>query len=58
MEKSRKSVESPSDSREGLVKNCSGMPPTKSAAEILDSNTPPNRPAEDSTKGLGSAMKD
>lgn len=48
------SVMSPSDSREGLVKNCDGMPPTMSVDEIWKSNMPPNYPAKNSVETRGS----
>lgn len=47
-----KGVHSPSN-REETIQNCGGMPPKKSAEEILDNNQPPKRYAEDSTKGIG-----
>lgn len=52
-----KSVKSPSDSREGLVANCDGMPPTMSVEEIFKANMPPDYPAKNSVETRGS-MKD
>ena len=39
---SEKSTQSPARDK-SLIKNLGGMPPKKTAAEILDSNTPPAR---------------
>lgn len=49
-----KSVMSPSDSREGLVKNCGSMPPTLDCKEIFAENTPPDRAAGNSVETRGS----
>ena len=52
-EKSEKGqVHSPAN-REQVIANAGGLPPKKSAEEILNSNTPPKRYAADSTTGLG-----
>lgn len=47
-----KGVSSPSN-REETISNCGGMPPKKTAEYILDNNQPPDRPAKDSTVGIG-----
>lgn len=47
-----KGVSSPSN-REETIANCGGMPKKMTAEAILDSNTPPDRPAKDSTVGIG-----
>lgn len=52
------SVESPSDSREGLIKNCDGMPPTMSVEEIFKANMPPDYPAKNSVDTRGSRGED
>lgn len=51
------SVKSPSDSREGLVANAGGMPPTMSVEEIFKANTPPTYPAKNSVETRGSMGK-
>lgn len=47
-----KGVHSPSN-REQTIANSGGMPKTMTAQQILDSNQPPKRYAEDSTTGVG-----
>lgn len=51
------SVESPSNSIEGVNKNCGGLPPTMDVKEIFAANTPPKTPAKNSTEGLGEQSK-
>lgn len=48
------SVESPSDSREGLTKNCGGFPPTLEPKAIWAAHEPPDHPAENSVESRGS----
>lgn len=48
------SVKSPSDSREGLVANCDGMPETWSVEETFKNNMPPEYPAKNSVETRGS----
>lgn len=45
-------VSSPSN-REETISNSGGMPQTRSADWVLDNNEPPDRPAKDSTTGIG-----
>lgn len=52
--KSKASVESPSDSREGLAKNLGGMPPVLDVKEIWEEATPPDHPARGSVTTMGS----
>lgn len=53
-EKSKASVKSPVDSREGTIANCGGMPPTLDPKEIWKENQPPATPAKDSVTSKGS----
>lgn len=45
-------IKSPSN-REQTIANSGGMPKKMTAEQILDSNTPPKKYADDSTVGLG-----
>lgn len=47
-----KGLHSPSG-REQTIANSGGMPPTQDCKEIWAENTPPDRMARDSTKGVG-----
>lgn len=47
-----KGLHSPSG-REQTIANCDGFPPTKDVKEIFAEATPPDRMAQDSTKGVG-----
>lgn len=47
-----KGLHSPSG-REQTISNSGGMPPTMEPKAIWTENTPPDRVAQDSTKGLG-----
>lgn len=45
-------VNSPSNNKEGLIKNLGGMPATKTVTEIFADQTAPSGQAKDSTDGI------
>lgn len=56
--KKQTSVKSPASSIEGTTANAGGMPETWDCKKIWDQATPPNKPAGNSTTGVGNLNKE
>lgn len=52
---SKESVKSPADSLGDTKTNAGGMPPTWDVTKTFEENVPPDRPAANSTVGMGSS---